>query len=91
MNKAELVRAMAVESGLTVKASEEALNAFITTVEQAMVEDDKVSLMGFGTFEVRETAARKGTNFHTKETIEIPASKRVKFKVSKVLKDAING
>ena len=80
MNKSELINAMAAESGLSKVDSKNALDAFINAVGKAMKAGEKVSLVGFGTFSVSERAARTGINPSTKETIEIPAKKVVKFK-----------
>ena len=80
MNKADLVKAIAAESGLTKKASEAALNAVVASVTKALKEGDKVALIGFGTFSVVEKAERKGVNPATKMEIVIPAKKVVKFK-----------
>ena len=91
MNKTELINSIAAKSGLNKKNSEAALNAFISSVEEALKESDKVVLVGFGTFEVRKRAARKGRNPQTKEEITIPESKAPVFKAGKGLKDIING
>lgn len=80
MNKAELVKAIAAESGLTKKDSEAALNACVASITKALKAGEKVALIGFGTFGVAEKAARKGINPSTKAVIEIPAKKVVKFK-----------
>ncbi len=80
MNKSELINAMAVESGLSKVDSKKALDAFINVVGKAMKAGEKVSLVGFGTFSVSERAARTGINPSTKQAIEIPAKKVVKFK-----------
>ena len=91
MNKAELITKMAEKSELTKKEAEAALNAFMQSVEEALVEGDKVQLVGFGTFETRERAARQGRNpRNPEEVIEIPASKAPVFKAGKSLKEAIN-
>lgn len=90
MNKADLVAKMAEKSGLPRKDAEKALNAFTECVEDALVNGDKVQLVGFGSFEVRDRAARKGRNPQTKEEISIPASKAPIFKVGKALKDNVN-
>lgn len=87
MNKEQLVNAMASTSGLTKKDSEAALKAFMSAVETAMQNGEKVTLVGFGTFEVKARAARKGVNPRTKESIKIPATKAVKFKAGKDLKE----
>ena len=90
MNKSELISAMANETGATKKEAEASVNAFIEVVKNALVEGDKVQLVGFGSFEVRKRAARKGRNPQTKEEIKIPASKAPVFKAGKALKDVIN-
>lgn len=90
MNKTELINAIASKSGLNKKNSEAALNAFVGSVEEALKAGDKVVLVGFGTFEVRQRAARKGRNPQTKKEITIPASKAPVFKAGKGLKDIIN-
>jgi DNA-binding protein HU-beta len=81
---------MAEKSDLSKKDAEKALNAFMDSVEGALTSGEKVQLVGFGSFEVRERAARKGRNPQTKEEINIPASKVPIFKVGKALKDNIN-
>ena len=91
MNKAELVAAIAAKTGDTKKSAEETLNAFVDVVTEALVKGDKVQLVGFGSFEVRKRAARKGRNPQTKEEIKIPASKAPVFKAGKALKDLVNG
>ena len=92
MNKAELVSKMAEKSELTKKEAEAALNAFMKSVEEALVAGDKVQLVGFGTFETRERAARKGRNpRNPQQEIDIPASKAPVCKAGKGLKDIING
>jgi len=89
MNKAELVGQIAQKSGLTKKDSEIALNAFIESVQGALKANDKVQLVGFGTFEVRQRNARKGRNPQTGKEITIPASKAPVFKVGKALKESV--
>ncbi len=89
MNKTELIAAMAEASALSKKDCETALAAFITATENALKAGDKVQLVGFGTFEIKERAARTGKNPATGETIEIPASKAPAFKVGKAFKDAV--
>ena len=91
MNKTELVSAMMKRTGATKKATEESLNAFINIVSEALTKEEKVQLVGFGSFEVRKRAARKGRNPQTKEEIKIPASKAPVFKAGKALKDLVNG
>ncbi|MEG2310780.1 MAG: HU family DNA-binding protein [Clostridia bacterium] len=89
MNKAELIAKIAEESKLTKKAAETALDAFVISVENALTNGEKVQLVGFGTFEVRQRAARKGRNPQTKAEIKIPASKAPVFKAGKALKDLV--
>ena len=90
MNKAELIAAIAAKTGDTKKVAEATVNAFVETVTNALVAGDKVQLVGFGSFEVRKRAARKGRNPQTKEEIKIPASKAPVFKAGKALKDLVN-
>ncbi len=90
MNKTDLINSIAAKSGLNKKNSEAALNALIASVEESLKSGDKVVLVGFGTFEVRKRAARKGRNPQTKKEITIPASKAPVFKAGKVLKDKVN-
>ncbi len=89
MNKTELIIAMAEASGLAKKDCDAALGAFVGALENALKSGDKVQLVGFGTFEVKERAARTGKNPATGETIEIAASKAPAFKPGKAFKDAI--
>ncbi len=88
MTKAELIDAMAASANLTKADAERALKAFQDAVEGAMREGDSVTLVGFGTFSVSERPARTGRNPQTKEPMDIPASKVVKFKVGSKLKEA---
>ena len=90
MNKSELIAAMAAKTGSTKKDAEASLNAFVEAVESTLVKGGKVQLVGFGSFEVRKRAARKGRNPQTKEEIRIPASKAPVFKAGKALKDRVN-
>ena len=90
MNKTELVAAMAEKAGLSKKDAEAALKAFTETVTDELKKGEKIALVGFGTFEVSERAAREGRNPQTGETMKIAASKAPKFKAGKALKDAIN-
>ena len=90
MNKTELVAAMAEQTQLSKKDAEAALKAFIDVVSEEMKKGEKVQLVGFGTFEVSERAAREGRNPQTGETMEIKASKTPKFKAGKALKDLVN-
>ena len=90
MNKSELIASMADKAELTKKDSEKALAAFIETVEEQLQKGEKIQLVGFGTFEVAERAARTGKNPQTGEAIKIAASKAPKFKAGKALKDLVN-
>ena len=90
MNKTELVAAMAEQTNLSKKDAEAALKAFIDVVSEELKKGEKVQLVGFGTFEVSERAAREGRNPQTGETMQIKASKTPKFTAGKALKDALN-
>ena len=90
MNKTELVAAMAEQAELSKKDSEKALKAFIDVVSDELKKGEKIQLVGFGTFEVIERAAREGRNPLTGEKMKIKASKAPKFKAGKALKDAVN-
>ena len=90
MNKAELVAAIAEKTELSKKDSEKALKAFIDVVTEELTKGEKVQLVGFGTFEVSERAAREGRNPQNGQTMTIAASKAPKFKAGKALKDIIN-
>lgn len=90
MNKTELVAAMAEQAGLSKKDAEQALKAFIDVVSAELKKDGKVQLVGFGTFEVSQRAAREGRNPQTGEVMPIAASKAPKFKAGKALKDMLN-
>jgi DNA-binding protein HU-beta len=90
MNKVELAAAIANETGLTKKDSEAAVKAFVEVVTNELKKGEKVQLVGFGTFEVVERAAREGRNPQTGKTMKIKASKAPKFKAGKALKDAVN-
>ena len=89
MNKTELVSAMAERLGASKKHSEEALTVALDLITEALAEGEKVQLVGFGSFEVRERAPRIGRNPRTKEEVTIPASKAVQFKSGKVLPRAV--
>ena len=89
MNKAELIAAVAEKSGLTRKDSEKAVNSAFEAITASLVKVEKVALVGFGAFEVKERAARVGRNPQTKEEITIPAARVASFKVGKALKDAV--
>lgn len=90
MNKVELIASMVEKSGLSKKDAEKALAAFTETVIDELKAGNKVQLVGFGTFEVSERAAREGRNPQTGETMTIAASKAPKFKAGKAFKDAVN-
>ena len=89
MTKAELISAVAEKSELTKKDSEKADTAVLEAITEALAEGEKVSLVGFGTFEVKDRVARKGINPRTKEPMDIPASKLPSFKAGKGLKEAV--
>ena len=89
MTKVELVSAVAEWTGLSKKDSEKAVSAVFAAITESLQRGEKLSLVGFGTFEVKERAARPGVNPRTKEPITIPASKSPVFKAGKPLKDAI--
>ncbi len=89
MNKAELVAAVAEKAGISKKDAEKAVAAVIDSVVDTLKAGDKVQLIGFGTFEIRERAARTGINPQTKATIKIAASKTPVFKAGKAFKDAV--
>lgn len=90
MNKTDLIDKMAEKSGLTKKDSEKALSALLDSVEEALINSEKVQLVGFGSFEVKQRAARKGRNPQTMEEINIPESKVPAFKAGKDLKESLN-
>ena len=90
MNKTELVAAIADAAELSKKDSEKVLKAFVDVVTEEMKKGEKVQLVGFGTFEVSERAAREGRNPQTGKTMKIEACKAPKFKAGKALKDAVN-
>ena len=91
MNKSELISEVASKTAMPKKDAEKAVNAFIDTVKEAIAQKDKVQLIGFGTFEVSERAAREGRNPQTGKTMKIAACKAPKFKAGKALKDMVNG
>ena len=91
MNKTDLINEIASKADLSKKDAEAALKAIIAAIEEALINDDKVVLVGFGTFEAKKRAARKGRNPSTKEVIDIPASKVPTFKAGKDLKNKVNG
>ncbi len=90
MNKTELVASVAEKAGLTKKDSEKAINALFASIEEALAKDEKVQIIGFGTFEVKTREERKGRNPQTGAEITIPASKTPVFKAGKGLKDVVN-
>lgn len=90
MNKAELVAAMVAKTELSKKDAEKALKGFIDVVTEELTNEGKIQLVGFGTFDVTERAAREGRNPQTGEAMSIPASKAPRFKAGKALKDAVN-
>ena len=90
MNKTELISSIAEKAELTKKDAEAALKAFTETVEEVLASGDKIQIVGFGTFETRERAAREGRNPRTKEPLTIPASTVPVFKAGKELKEKVN-
>ena len=90
MNKAELVAAMAEKTGMKKNDAEKALKAFVDVVTEELKKGEKIQIVGFGTFEVSERAAREGRNPQTGATMKIEACKAPKFKAGKALKDAVN-
>ena len=91
MTKVDLVNVVVAESGLKKKDAEAAVNAVFAAIAGALKDGDKVQLIGFGTFEVKDVAEREGRNPQTGEAIKIAASKKPSFSASKALKDSING
>lgn len=89
MTKVELIAAVAESAGLSKKDAEKAVNSTLNAITEALKQGDKVSLVGFGTFEVRERPERMGRNPQTKEEITIPASKLPAFKAGKALKESV--
>ena len=90
MNKAELIAAVAAQTGETKKSAEASVNAIVDVITASLVKGEKVQLVGFGSFETRNRAARKGRNPQTKQEIKIPASKAPVFKAGKAFKDLVN-
>lgn len=90
MNKAELIAQVAEKSDMTKKDAEKAVSAVLAAIEEALARGDKVQLVGFGTFEVRERAARKGRNPQTGEEIEISAARVPVFKAGKSLREVVS-
>ena len=91
MNKTDLIEVVAKEVNLKKKDAEAAVNSVLGAIEQALVEGDKVQIIGFGTFEVKDRAAKTGRTPKTGEVIDIDACKQIKFSAGKTLKDKING
>ncbi|MGI6038007.1 MAG: HU family DNA-binding protein [Limnochordia bacterium] len=89
MNKSDLIASVAEKAGLTKKVASEAVEATLASIEEALSNGDKVTLVGFGTFEVRNRAARRGVNPANGEPIEIPASRVPAFRAGKALKEAV--
>ena len=90
MNKSELVAEVAAKTGDTKKVAEASVDAVVSVIKEALMEGEKVQLVGFGSFEVRKRAARKGRNPQTGAEMKIPASSAPVFKAGKALKDAVN-
>lgn len=90
MNRTDLIRAMATKTGQTQKDTEASLIAFMDVVMESLAKNERIGLVGFGTFEVSERAEREGINPQTKERILLPSSKSPKFKASKAFKDLLN-
>lgn len=91
MNKTELISAVATSAELSKTDATKAVDALLDTITETLKNGDKIQLIGFGNFEVRERAARKGRNPQTGEEIEIAASKQPAFKAGKALKEAVSG
>lgn len=90
MTKSELIKDVSKRTGFTQVDSEKVVNAMLDAITEALAEGDKVTIVGFGTFDVRERSARKGINPRTGEAMNIPASKLPAFKAGKNLKDTVN-
>ena len=91
MNKTELIASVATKAEITKKDAEAAVSAVIDSITETLKSGDKVQLVGFGTFEIRERSARTGRNPRSNKEIQIPASKAPAFKAGKALKDTVNG
>lgn len=89
MNKTEFINAVAEKEGIEKKCAEKAVNAVFATIAQELAKGEKIQLVGFGTFEIRERAEKRGRNPRTGETMTVPASKVPAFKAGKALKDAV--
>ena len=90
MNKSEFVKAISEKAEMTIKDSEKFLNTFIDVTTESLKKGDEIALVGFGSFSVVKRSARMGMNFRTKKAVKIPASKGIKFKCGKTLKEAVN-
>lgn len=90
MTKTEIIANVAAKAGLTKVAAEKAVNMTLASIQDALIDGEKIQIIGFGTFEVKERAARVGHNPATGEKIDIPASKSVSFKAGKSFKEAVN-
>ena len=90
MNKVELTKSVATRTGVTQKDAAVYVDAVIESIKDGMIEDGKVQIVGFGTFEVKERAEREGRNPATNQPMLIPATRVLKFKVGKAVKDAVN-
>lgn len=90
MNKSDLIASISEKTNVSKKSAEDSINAFVEVVSEALKENEKVQLIGFGTFEVRKRAARKGRNPQTGLDIKIPASNAPVFKAGKALKETVN-
>lgn len=91
MNKSDLIAAIAAKTGETKKSAEASINALVDVIAETLAKGDKIQLVGFGSFEVRARAARKGRNPQTGKEMKIAAKKAPVFKAGKALKDAVNG
>ena len=91
MNKKELVQAIAKESDVTIDAADRCLDALTKAITKSLAKNENVTLVGFGTFQVKDRSAREGRNPKTGETVQIKACKTLSFKAGKALKDAVNG
>ena len=89
MNKTEFINAVAAKEGIEKKCAEKAVNAVFATIADELAKGEKIQLVGFGTFEIRERAEKQGRNPRTGETMTVPASKVPAFKAGKALKDAV--
>ena len=90
MNKSDLIAAVAAKTGETKKSAETSINAIVDVISETLAKGDKIQLVGFGSFEVRQRAARKGRNPQTGKELKISAKKAPVFKAGKALKDAVN-